>query len=116
MAYPKVNIVNSTTYKVKGTVSYVACKHQDYDLQGIPGDSWTAPKRGVCLLKEITATVTVDHKDIVATPYIVSFATSYSKFAVIHCEGFNNFMVTRRVGGVEDTPTTEDAEPEETQK
>ena len=55
MAYPKVHIVNSTNYTVKGTVKYAACSSDDFEIA--PWGSWTAGSRGVCLLTKITANV-----------------------------------------------------------
>ena len=37
MAYPKVHIVNSTNYTVKGTVKYAACSSDDFEIA--PGET-----------------------------------------------------------------------------
>jgi hypothetical protein len=97
MAYPKVNIVNSTGYSVSGTVSYLSafCSNDNYGMG--PNKSWTASSRGVCLVTEISADVATPGGSVSATPY-TSSGTSYSQFAVIQTnDNPLAFEVTRRV-------------------
>lgn len=93
MAYPKVHIVNSTNYTVKGTVKYAACSSDDFEIT--PWGNWTASSRGVCLLTKITAKVYTPGKTEEATSYSSS-GTSYSQFAVLQTAP-NNFTMTRIV-------------------
>jgi len=97
MAYPPVNIVNSTSYSVSGAVDYasVFCSNDNYGMG--PNQPWTASGRGVCLVTKITANVSTPGGTVEATPY-TSSGTSYSKFAVLQT-GDNPlaFEVTRRV-------------------
>ena len=57
MAYPKVHIVNSTNFSVKGKVKYASAFCSDDNYEIAPWGSWTAGSRGVCLLTEVSATV-----------------------------------------------------------
>lgn len=93
MAYPKVHIVNSTNYSVKGKVKYAACSSDDFVIA--PWGSWTADSRGVCLLTKITADVYTPVKTSEAIPYSSS-GTSYSQFAVLQTAP-DNFTMTRIV-------------------
>ncbi len=97
MAYPKVNIVNSTGYSVSGTVSYASafCSNDNYGMG--PYQPWTASSRGTCLVTEISANVTTPGGTVEATPY-TSSGTSYSQFAVLQTSDSPlAFEVTRRV-------------------
>ena len=92
MAYPKVHIVNSTNYTVKGTVKYAACSSDDFEIA--PWGNWTAGSRGVCLLTKITANVYTPGKTEEADSYSSS-GTSYSQFAIL--KKTDGFTVTRIV-------------------
>ncbi|MFC2078932.1 hypothetical protein ACFLSZ_03020 [Candidatus Bipolaricaulota bacterium] len=109
MAYPPVKVTNSTQYMAKGTAKFIACKHWDYSLSPITYDEH---KRGLCLLKKISAVVSTPGGDIEATPY-TSSGTSYSQFAVIQT-GEHEFVVTRIVTGAKDeSPPEDDGRTEE---
>lgn len=114
MAYTPVNIHNTTNYIAQGTVDYGSafCSKDHYTVT--PNTSWQATSRGVCLLTKIYAVVTTPDGDFQATHY-ASSGTSYSQFAIIQV-GPNQFEVTRRVSGTEDTPPADYKEPTETQK
>jgi hypothetical protein len=116
MAYPLVNIVNSTNFSVSGTVSYasVFCSNDNYGMG--PNKSWTASGRGVCLVTEISATVDAPGGSVTATPY-TSSGTSYSQFAVIQTnDNPYAFEVTRRVSAAEDGRPADYTEPTTKQK
>jgi hypothetical protein len=109
MAYPPVKVTDSTQYLARGTAEFIACKHWDFSLTPI---THAEHKRGLCLLKKISAVVTTPGGDIEATPY-TSSGTSYSQFAVIQT-GEHDFVVTRIVTGSKDeTPPADDGVPEE---
>lgn len=112
--YPLVKITNSTAYVVEGEVKYcsVFCSNDNYIVAA--GTSWEAKSRGVCLVKEITATVNVNGNKIKAESY-ESSGTSYSQFAVVNM-GDNKFSVTRVVNGEKDTPPVDYIEPTSQQK
>lgn len=93
MAYDLANIVNSTNYNARGTVSYAACRSDDYNVT--PNTRWYANSRGACLLTKVTAIVKTPGGEVEATSY-TSSGTSYASFAVISV-GDNVFEVTRRV-------------------
>lgn len=114
MAYPYVNIFDSTAYNAWGTVSYLTafCSNDDYSVT--PNTAWQASSRGTCLVTMITATVRTPAGDIVATPY-TSSGTSYSQFAIIQT-GPSSFEVTRRVSLSEDAPPPGYVEPTVKQK
>jgi hypothetical protein len=114
MAYPLVNIVNSTNYLASGTVNYASAFCSDDSYTVTPGVRWTAENRGVCLLTGISAVVKTPSGDVTATPYSSS-GTSYSQFAIIQT-GFASFEVTRRVTGAEDVAPAEHVEPTSAQK
>ena len=76
MAYPKVHIVNSTNFSVKGKVKYASAFCSDDNYEIAPWGSWTAGSRGVCLLTEVSAAVHTPGQDSKATPY-ESSGTSY---------------------------------------
>lgn len=109
MAYPPVEIKNSTAFIAWGTVVYrsVFCRNDSYHVT--PNTTWKSPGRGVCLVTEITATVRTPGGDIVATPY-TSSGTSYSQFAIIQT-GASSFQVTRIVTALEDGEPENYAEP-----
>ncbi|MEQ1962270.1 hypothetical protein ABLB69_03655 [Xenorhabdus khoisanae] len=113
MAYPLVNIFNSTNFNVKGKVEYASifCSNDDYSVT--PLTAWEALSREVCLLTKITATVKTPNGDIEASPY-TSSGTSYSQFAIIQT-GSNSFEVTRRVNYTDEIPD-DYIEPIEKQK
>ena len=114
MAYPLVEIKNSTNYIASGTVYYASifCSNDNYSVT--PLTTWKASSRGVCLLTKITATLKTPSGDIVATPY-ESSGTSYSQFAIIQT-GPNSFAVTRIVNMLEDVAPEDHVEPTEQQK
>ena len=95
MAYPKVHIVNSTNFSVKGKVKYASAFCSDDNFEIAPWGSWTADSRGVCLLTEVSATVHTPGQDAKATPY-ESSGTSYSQFAVLQTAP-GKFTMTRIV-------------------
>jgi len=117
MAYPPVNIVNSTGYSVSGTVTYASafCSNDNYGMG--PNKSWTASGRGVCLVTEISANVSTPGGTVEATPY-TSSGTSYSQFAVLQTsDNPLAFEVTRRVSlAPEDAPPADYKEPTTKQK
>lgn len=95
MSYLPVHIQNSTDYSCVGTVTYRAsnlCTSDDYTLD--PLGSWTAESRGGCLIRIITAQLTIDGQKVDAVPY--EDGGSRSQFAVIH-SGENQYSVTRVV-------------------
>ena len=114
MAYPLVNIHNSTNYIASGTVDYMSifCSNDDYSVT--PNTSWQATSRGVCLVTKISAVVKTPSGNIQATPY-TSSGTSDSQYAVITV-GDNKFEVTRRVSAMEDETPVDYMEPTENQK
>lgn len=114
MGYPLVKITNSTPYTVEGQVVYcsVFCSDDDYKIESFK--SWEASNRGVCLVKRITAKLSVDGKFIEAEEY-TSSGTSYSQFVIVQ-SGDKKFAVTRIVNGTEDVPPTDYIEPTEKQK
>ena len=96
MAYPLVQITNSVpdASMIDGTVSYMSCSGDNYILTK-KRTKWTATSRGICLVTEITATVTTSAGDEVAATSYTSTGTSYSQFAVISKDGL--YQVTRVV-------------------
>lgn len=101
MAYPNVNLINSTNYIVEGEIAYASafCKNDSYTITPF---TQTNLSRGVCLITGISAKVRTPDGDFVATPY-ESSGTSYSQFAVIQT-GLKSFMVTRRVARLDIEP------------
>lgn len=94
-AYPAVTITDSTAHYVSGSVSYAACRSDDYVVGA--GQTWTeTTTRGGCLLTKITATVFTPNGPVTAEPY-TSSGTSYSQFAVIHGASPDTYKVTRVV-------------------
>jgi hypothetical protein len=114
MAYPYVNIVNSTNYIANGTVHYASIFCSDDNYSVTPNTSWEASSRGTCLVTEIDAVLTTPNGNIQASPY-QSSGTSYSQFAIIQT-GSSSFEVTRRVTGSEDATPQDYVEPSEKQK
>jgi hypothetical protein len=114
MAYPPIQILDATPYNVRGTVVYMGqfCSNDDYSVT--PINTWTGPKRGICLLNEINALVETPNGDIWAKSY-TSSGTSYSQYAVVQT-GPNTFEVVRRASGAEDGPPADYVEPTEKQK
>jgi hypothetical protein len=114
MAYPPVQISNSTPYAASGTVhlASIFCSNDDYWVG--PNTTWTEGGRGACLVTKIDAVVVTPQGNISATPY-ESSGTSYSQYAVIQT-GANSFEVTRRVTGAEDEPPADYVEPTTEQK
>jgi len=109
--YPAVNIINSTTHAVTGTVVYAACSDDDFKIAAGPGTSWTGPYRGGCLITEISAQIAYEGTFVEATPY-ESSGTSYSEFAVIQQNQKNppGFEVTRRTTKSEEAREQQAAE------
>ena len=91
--YPDIAVINSTQYFISGRVSFRTCYGRNFHI-GID-KTWTGSGRGICLIREINATVHTDNGDIIAKPY-TSIGTSYSQFSVIHRDG--NYHVVRIVG------------------
>jgi hypothetical protein len=114
MAYPVVEIANSTSYMASGTVEYASMFCSDDNYNVTPNTTWQAGSRGVCLVTQITASVITPNGTFQAQPY-TSSGTSYSQFAVIQT-GVNTFEVTRRVSLLEDLVPAGYVEPEEQQK
>jgi hypothetical protein len=114
MAYPVVEIVDSTPYNISGTVSYASifCSNDNYSAT--PNTTWSASSRGVCLVTNISAVVKTPNGDIVATPY-TSSGTSYSQFAVIQTSS-TSFEVTCRVSLTENDRPADYVEPTTKQK
>ena len=116
MAYPLVNIQNTTNYSASGTVEYASIFCSNDNWGAGPGQTWQASSRGVCLLTGITASVSVNGSTIDATPYSSS-GTSYSQFALIQTSSNPlAFEVTRRVSGAEDAQPEDYEEPTNQQK
>src|SRR5688572_29713060 len=80
MSYPVVEIANSTSYMVSGTVEYASmfCSNDNYNVT--PNTTWQAGSRGVCLVTQISASVVTPNGTFQAQPY-TSSGTSYSQFA-----------------------------------
>ncbi len=114
MAYPPVQIHNSTPFVASGKVNYrtVFCSDDSYFVT--PNTTWTGPGRGTCLVTKISATVKTPNGDIEATPYS-SVGTSFSQFAIIQT-GANSFQVTRIVAEFEDEQPEGYVEPTTKQK
>ena len=112
MAYPLVNIMNSTNYKATGTVVYPGCADDDYTVG--PNQSWTAAHRGGCLVSQITAVLqTTTWGNVTASPY-TSWGTSYSQFAIVGAGP--TFTVTRLTSSTEEQAPIDDGEQATTQK
>ncbi len=90
--YPHVTIDNSTPYHISGQVDFVVCLQSAFVVNS--GHKWEDDDRGVCLVKEVTATVATDNGNVVAKPY-TSSGTAFSQFAVIYRNG--GYEVTRVV-------------------
>lgn len=114
MAYPPVEIFNSTNYIASGRVNYMSAFCSDDDYTVTPTTAWKASGRGVCLLTKISAVLQTPDGKIEATPY-TSSGTSYSKFAVIQI-GPSSFEVTRRVTATENDTPADYREPATKQK
>jgi hypothetical protein len=114
MGYPRVQILDSTPYNVRGTVvlATIFCSNDDYSVT--PTNTWTGPERGVCLVSEINALVKTPKGEVWAKSY-TSSGTSYSQFAVVQT-GETTFEVIRRVSGEGDGPPADYVEPTEKQK
>ncbi|NKB19911.1 MAG: hypothetical protein GKS01_05130 [Alphaproteobacteria bacterium] len=54
-ANSKAKITNNTPFTAKGTVKYAACKNDNYTVKA--GKKWQAKRKGACLVKGITATL-----------------------------------------------------------
>lgn len=84
--YPLARVTNNTPYTVSGEVQYVSafCKDDSYTVA--PGATWTASSRGVCLIDDITGTMSGAvgeyGESTKITPYNASPATSYSGFQI----------------------------------
>jgi hypothetical protein len=115
MSYPNVQIHNSTNYVASGTVDYASifCSNDQYNnLQ--PGATWTGPDRGVCLVTQITAVLSVNGGLVQAVPY-TSSGTSYSQYAIVQVGA--GFAVTRLTTAAESVDVGElQAEPTTQQK
>lgn len=103
MGYPKVSICNSTPYRIDGKVDYLSALCADDDYVVASRNCWHADHRGVCLVTEITASVSTPNGPTEALPY-VSSGTSYSKFAVISA-GEQHYAVVRIASEDEDGNT-----------
>jgi hypothetical protein len=99
MSYPDVHITDSTKFTVAGTVHYIACSSDDFNIG--PGSDWSH-SRGVCLISKITSQVFLPDRQVDATPY-ESSGTSYSQFAVIENPP-GQYAVTRVVSLVGNDP------------
>jgi hypothetical protein len=114
MAYPPVEIHDSTPFNAYGKVEYASIFCSDDNYNVTTNTTWKSSGRGVCLLTKISATVITPQGNIEATPY-TSSGTSYSRFAIIQT-GANSFQVTRVVTELEDQPPTDYVEPTTQQK
>jgi hypothetical protein len=105
MSYPVVCIANSTPYPIGGTVDYASffCSNDSYNIE--PNGTWCASSRGVCLVTQITATVSYNGQAVNASPY-TSSGTSYSQFAVVQTSP-GVFAVTRLTSLSDDIDTGE---------
>lgn len=112
--YDCVKITNGTNYPVNGKVTYATffCSDDSYNMA--PDSTWQARSRGVCLVTEVTATVMVDSKPVIAQPY-VSTGTGYSDF-IVSPAGQGTFLVTRICNGTEDLPPKDHSAPTTQQK
>jgi hypothetical protein len=115
MAYPLVNISNSTNFPATGVVSYPSgfCSNDDYSVG--PNESWQASDRGGCLVNEITAVLQTSQGPVAATPYTSWPGTSYSQFAILKT-GADSFAVTRITDPAEDHAPADYVEPTTAQK
>jgi hypothetical protein len=118
MSYPLVNIVNSTNYSANGTVHYASIFCSNDSWGAGPGLSWEANSRGVCLVTEISAYVTLPGGTVIQASSYTSSGTSYSQFALIQTSSNPPaFEVTRRVSlANEDVAPANHVEPTEKQK
>jgi hypothetical protein len=107
--YPPIQITNLTKNLVRGgDVIYSVCRDDNYkDLK--PGETWTGPARGGCLLTKITGLVDTPNGDVWATPY-KSSGTSFSEFFIIERRP-NEFVITRITSGSEDQTPEDYVEP-----
>lgn len=91
--YPRVTVQNRTKYYVtSGSVLYVDCR-TDRIGRTAPEATWRGPTRGLCLLTQVLAYVSVRGASIRAKEYRSS-GTSFSRFAVIKT-GHYQFQVIR---------------------
>ncbi len=106
MSYPLVTIANSTPFNAKGYVNYVSafCSDDNYSVK--TGTTWKASRRGICLLREIGAEVTIPQGVIKAKSFHDSIGTTDGRFAIIQT-GPMTFEVTKIVN-IEESVLPED--------
>ena len=92
-SYPDIVVINSTQYFISGRVNFRTCYGRNFHIG--TDKTWTGSGRGICLIREINATVHTDNGNIDAKPY-TSIGTSYSQFSIIYRDG--NYHVVRIVG------------------
>lgn len=100
MAYPDVEITNSTDFTMTGKIEYASMFCSDDSFQIPPHEKRSFP-RGVCLITRITAIFHTPEGPKQAEPY-QSSGTSYSKFAGIKMG--DKFVVTRVVDSRDERP------------
>lgn len=93
MSYLPVNIHNSTDYPCKGTVTYHTdkklCTDEDYSIE--PHGDWEGTSRGVCLIRVITGTLSINDVSVDLIPYdgvgtrsnFVVTETGASRYAIL---------------------------------
>lgn len=91
MAYAKIHITNSTNYTIEGTIEYQKCKSDQFEVP--PNSSWPGPRRDLCVLKKISATVHTPDRELTASPY-VSSGIYYSQFNVVELTP-DNYVISR---------------------
>lgn len=81
-AYPNAMVTNKTEFTATGEINYASCKNDKFTVG--PGQKWTGPNRGACLITWIRASLSGNPKTPGAKPGAVqqysSSGTSYSNF------------------------------------
>jgi len=99
MGYSNVNVHNSTSFPVVGSVQYLSCSPDNFNLAP---NNVSNISRGSCLISAITAQVNVNGSWINASSY-ESTGTSYSQFAVVQTTP-GVFQVTRLTNSIAGDP------------
>jgi hypothetical protein len=102
MGYSDAHVENSTKYAATGQVVYSVCSDDSFNISA--GDSWSH-SRGICLIKKVTAQLSVNGQFVSATPY-TSSGTSYSQFIIFE-KSDGTFAVTRDTSDLLDADTGE---------
>jgi hypothetical protein len=92
-AYPNAKVTNRTEFHATGEINYASCKNDKFSVA--PGQTWTGPGRGVCLITWIRSSLSGNPKTPGAKAGAVqqysSSGTSYSNFIIQATE--NNYRV-----------------------